>query len=78
MNLPKKSEKIDGVLPTIDGSLANVMPDSTMKAANKAIHASVSYQLIRQKCNPDFLLFSSYIVLDPKVLPKVNFTLTKA
>ena len=34
---PRKSCKINGVLPKSDGPLENVMPTSTMQAANKAV-----------------------------------------
>ena len=37
---PRKSEKIDGVLPKSDGPLVNVMPASAIQAANKAVHAT--------------------------------------
>ena len=36
---PKKSEKIDKVLPKTDGPLSTLMPTSGIQAANKAIRA---------------------------------------
>ena len=36
---PKKSEKIDEVLPKTDGPLLTLMPTSGIQAANKAVRA---------------------------------------
>ena len=38
---PKKSEIIDTVLPKNDGPLANLMPNSAVEAANKAVRATL-------------------------------------
>ena len=38
---PKKSEKIDAVLPKTDGPLSTLMPTSAIQAANKAVRATL-------------------------------------
>ena len=38
---PKKSKKIDGVLPKTDGHLSTLMPTITVQAANKAVCATL-------------------------------------
>ena len=38
---PKKSEKIDGVLPKTDGPLSTLMPTSSTQAANKVVCATM-------------------------------------
>ena len=38
---PKKSEKIDAVLPKTDGPLSTLMPTSAIQAANQAVRATL-------------------------------------
>ena len=43
---PKKSEKIDAILPKTDGLLSILMPTSTIQAANKAIQSTAPNGLV--------------------------------
>ena len=45
----KKPEKVEAVLPKMDGPLATLMPVSSIEAANKAVRAQMMVQLNHTK-----------------------------